>query len=157
MFTIATGIIVEFFFLIMKKSLTGMAHTLVVFIRSAAAWRFQTWTVSSQNECQFPWRHGQSGTFRPFSVQTGMHRLYDEGHMRNVTQTSASQLHLPDPSDPTWPLQMAERHKKQILGWHKSWHWLTSSRTQTQNIKYIINNSRTIILKDGKRWSVQSW
>lgn len=127
----------------------------MVFIRSVAASRFQTWTLQSQKECQVPWRHGQSGTFRPFSVQTGMHRLYDEGHMRNVTQMSASQLHLPDPSDLLWPLQMAEQHNTQILAW--PWHRLPSSKTQTQNIKCLWYNSRNSIMQDGTRRSNPRW
>ncbi len=52
--------------------------------------------TQSQNDCPVPSRHKQSCTFRSFSVQRGTHRLCDKGHMRNVTQTSAPLLDLPD-------------------------------------------------------------
>lgn len=38
----------------------------------------------------------QSCTFRPFCLRRGTHHQRDEGHMRNVTQTSAPQLDLSD-------------------------------------------------------------
>lgn len=44
--------------------------------------------TQSQSHWPVPWRHEQSCTFRPLSVQGGTYCLCDDGHMRNVTQTS---------------------------------------------------------------------
>lgn len=86
--------------------------------------------TQSQNDCPVPSRHKQSCTFRSFSVQRGTYRLCDKGHMRNVTQTSAPQLDLPDLCDLHWPLQKVKQHREQILDRHKPWHWLTGFGTQ---------------------------